>query len=116
VNQIVGALNLEAVCEGLLFAKKAGADVEKVLSAVGAGAAASWSWTNLGPRIAAGDYAPGFKIDHQIKDLRLAIEAAVEMGISLPGTRLVLEHLRTVQARGGGEQGTQAMIRAFTDE
>lgn len=116
VNQIVGALNLEAVCEGLLFAKKAGADVEKVLSAVGAGAAASWSWTNLGPRIAAGDYAPGFKIDHQIKDLRLAIEAAEEMGLSLPGTRLVLEHLRTVQARGGGEQGTQAMIRAFAGE
>ena len=110
VNQIVGALNLEAVCEGLRFAQQSGANVEAVLDAVGAGAAGSWSWSNLGPRIAREDFAPGFKIDHQIKDLRLALEAAESMGLKLPGTRLVLEHLRTVQAAGGGEQGTQAMI------
>ncbi len=113
VNQVVVALNLEAVCEGLLFAAKSGADLASVLDAVGAGAAGSWAWSNLGPRIAGRDFAPGFKIDHQIKDLRLALEAAEAMGMSLPGTRLVLENLRAVQAAGGGEQGTQALVTAL---
>ena len=114
VNQVVVALNLEAVCEGLLFAEQSGADIEAVLDAVGAGAAGSWAWTNLGPRINKRDFAPGFKVDHQIKDLRLALEAAEGMGLSLPGTRLVLENLRRVQAAGHGEEGTQAMIEALT--
>lgn len=114
VNQVVVAVNLEAVCEGLLFALKSGANIEKVLEAIGAGAAGSWALTNLGPRIAAQDYAPGFKIDHQIKDLRLALEAADAMGITLPGATLVLENLRKVQAQpGGGELGTQALIQAL---
>lgn len=113
VNQIVGALNLEATSEAVLFATRAGVDLPAVLEAVGAGASASWSWQNLAPRIVDGDYAPGFKVEHMIKDLRLALEAAAEMGIKLPGTELVLEHLRAVQAAGGGGQGTQALIRAL---
>jgi 3-hydroxyisobutyrate dehydrogenase len=115
VNQIVVAVNLEAMCEGVAFAKRAGADVEKVLQAVGAGAAGSWAWTNLGPRAANGDFAPGFKIAHQIKDLRLAVEAAEEMGQALPGVRLVMENLQTVQDTlpDGGERGTQALITAL---
>lgn len=113
VNQVVGALNLEAVCEGLRLAETSGANVPSVLDAVGAGAAGSWSWTNLGPRIAERDFAPGFKIDHQIKDLRLALEAAESQGLALPGARLVLEHLRRAQAMGYGEQGTQALITAL---
>ncbi len=113
VNQIVVALNLEAVCEGLVFAARSGADLGAVLDAVGAGAAGSWAWTNLGPRIVGRDFAPGFKVDHQIKDLRLALEAAESMGLNLPGTRLVLENLRAVQTAGGGEQGTQALITAL---
>jgi 3-hydroxyisobutyrate dehydrogenase len=117
VNQIVVALNLEAACEGLAFAKRAGADVEAVLGAVGAGAASSWAWNTLGPRIAGRDFAPGFKIEHQIKDLRLAIEAAEALDLRLPGTRLVLEHLRAVQERvpDGGALGTQALILAFEE-
>ncbi len=113
VNQVVGALNLEAVCEGLRLAEASGANVARVLDAVGAGAAGSWSWTNLGPRIAERDFAPGFKVDHQIKDLRLALEAAHGVGLNLPGARLVLENLQTVQAAGLGEQGTQALITAL---
>ncbi len=113
VNQVVGALNLEAVCEGLRLAEASGVNVAAVLDAVGAGAAGSWSWTNLGPRIAGRDFAPGFKIDHQIKDLRLALEAAEAIGLNLPGARLVLENLQTVQAAGRGEQGTQALITAL---
>ena len=112
VNQIVVAVNLEAAAEGILLALKSGLDIPKTLDAVGAGAAASWAWTNLGPRMASGDYAPGFKIAHQIKDLRLALEAAAEVGLTLPGTRLVLEHIQQVQdvLPDGGELGTQAVI------
>ncbi|HET6386320.1 MAG TPA: NAD(P)-dependent oxidoreductase [Armatimonadota bacterium] len=113
VNQVVGALNLEAVCEGILFANTAGADLNRVIEAVGAGASGSWQWANLAPRIVAGDFAPGFKVEHMIKDLRLALEAAESMGIRLPGVSLVLEHLRRVQANGGGELGTQALIQAL---
>lgn len=115
INQVVVALNLEAVCEGLVFAEKAGANIEAVLDAVGAGAAGSWAWTNLGPRIAQRDFAPGFKIAHQIKDLRLALEAAEEMGASLPGVRLVLANMEKAQnlLPDGGELGTQGLIAAL---
>lgn len=115
INQIVVAVNLESVCEGLAFAGKSGVDTAKVLDAVGAGAAGSWAWTNLGPRIVGGDNAPGFKIAHQIKDLRLALEAAESMGQKLPGVRLALEHLQTVQnaKEGNGDLGTQALIEAL---
>lgn len=115
VNQVVGALNLEAVCEGLRLAEASGANVEAVLDAVGAGAAGSWAWTNLGPRIAGRDFTPGFKVDHQIKDLRLALEAAAGVGLNLPGARLVLENLQKVQAAGLGEQGTQSLITALEE-
>jgi 3-hydroxyisobutyrate dehydrogenase len=115
VNQIVVALNLEAVGEGLKFAQKAGSQVDSVLDAVGAGAAGSWAWNNLGPRMAKEDYAPGFKVAHQIKDLRLALEAAQAMGMDLPGVRMVMEHLQKVEAQqpDGGELGTQAIITAL---
>ena len=115
VNQVVGALNLESAAEGILLALRCGLDVAKTLDAVGGGAAASWAWTNLAPRMAAEDFAPGFKIAHQIKDLRLALQAAAEVGVTLPGTQLVLTHLESVQAMlpDGGERGTQTVIRAL---
>ncbi len=115
VNQVVGAVNLEAVCEGLLLAQASGANLDAVLDAVGAGAAGSWSWANLGPRIAKDDFAPGFKIDHQIKDLRLALEAAEAQGVQLPAARMVLENMiKTRDAEpNGGEQGTQAMWKTM---
>ncbi|MDX1932484.1 MAG: NAD(P)-dependent oxidoreductase [Capsulimonadales bacterium] len=111
VNQVVGAVNLEAVCEGMKLAEASGADVGKVIEAVGAGAAGSWAWSNLGPRILNRDFEPGFKIAHQIKDLRLALEAAEAAGISLPGARLVLEQMRIAAATlpDGENRGTQGM-------
>jgi 3-hydroxyisobutyrate dehydrogenase and related beta-hydroxyacid dehydrogenases len=114
-NQIVVAVTLEAACEGVLFALKSGANIEAVLDAVGAGAAGSWTWTNLGPKIAKHDYTPGFKVEHQIKDLRLALEAAQAVGLDLPGTRLVLEQFKKVLEKNSslGEQGTQSLITAL---
>lgn len=118
VNQIVGAINLEAVCEGLIFAEKSGVDVHAVLEAVGAGAAGSWAWTNLGSRIVKGDNAPGFKIDHQIKDLRLAWEAAEAMGLKLPALKLAIADFETTRdaQTGNGDLGTQAMIQAVRNK
>jgi len=114
-NQIVVALNLEATCEGVLFALKSGANIDAVLDAVGAGAAGSWAWTNLGPKVAKHDFAPGFKVEHQIKDLRLALAAAESVGLELPGTRLVLGQFEEVLKRNPAlaEQGTQALITAL---
>ncbi|MBC7806774.1 MAG: NAD(P)-dependent oxidoreductase [Akkermansiaceae bacterium] len=115
VNQINIALSVEAVAEGLLFAVKTGANIPATLDAVGAGAAASWSWNNLGARMAGGDYAPGFKIEHLIKDLRLALQAADAVNLSLPGVRMVLGHYEKLcEARpDAGGLGTQALIEAL---
>ncbi|KPJ53160.1 MAG: hypothetical protein AMS16_05600 [Planctomycetes bacterium DG_58] len=112
-NQVIGAINLLAMCEGLVLAKKQGLDPATLLQAVSAGAAGSWMLSNLAPRIVAGDLAPGFMVKLQQKDLRLVMEAANEVSVSLPGTALVHQLFNAVQAAGGGELGTQALITAM---
>jgi 3-hydroxyisobutyrate dehydrogenase len=112
-NQVICALNIEAVAEGLMLGAKSGVDLEKLLAVVTAGAAGSWMLSNLGPKMAAGDYEPGFKMRHQQKDLRLALSAARELGLPLPGTGLVHQLFRAVEAAGLGEKGTQAAIVAM---
>ncbi len=115
VNQIQIALTVEAVAEGIRFAQKTGTDVQAAIEAVGAGAGGSWSWNNLAARMASGDYAPGFKIAHLIKDLRLAIEAADAVNLPLPGVRLVLSHYEALCKKNADikDWGTQALIEAF---
>ena len=113
VNQVVGAVNLQSAMEGVLLANSAGAPFPATHEAVGGGAAASWAWQNLAPRADAGDFAPGFKIAHQVKDLRLALAAADELRIDLPGTRLVLALLEELMAQGMSENGTQTLITAL---
>lgn len=112
-NQVLCGLNILAVAEGLMLGRKAGIDPEKLLSAVSDGAASSWMLTNLGPKIIERDWRPGFKVALQQKDLRLALDAAAENNVPLPGTALASELFRSVQAHGRGDQGTQAMITAF---
>jgi 3-hydroxyisobutyrate dehydrogenase len=114
-NQILCAGHLLAACEALVFARKNGVDCERMLSAVSGGAAGSWVIGNLAPRMVAGDFAPGFMIDLQQKDLRLVLEAARETPTCLPGTALVSQLLASNQARGGGAEGTQALIRVLED-
>jgi len=111
-NQVIGALNLLAMCEGITLGQKCGLDVTTLLEAVSAGAAGSWMLANLGPRIARGDLAPGFMVKLQQKDLRLVMEAASETGTSLPGAMLVHQLFNAVQAADGGDLGTQALITA----
>ncbi|MEM2027655.1 MAG: 2-hydroxy-3-oxopropionate reductase [Candidatus Bathyarchaeia archaeon] len=112
-NQVICALNIQAVCEGLMLGAKAGLDLKKLLEAISAGAASSWMLTNLGPKMIERDFKPGFKIRHQQKDLRLALELAAELNLPLPGTALVHQILRIAEAEGLGEEGTQAAIVAM---
>jgi len=113
VNQVVGATTLAAVAEGLTLAARAGLDPAAVVQAVGSGAATSWALTNLGPRMQRRDFAPGFMIRLQQKDLRLALAAAAGLGVPLPTTALVQQLFAAVEAQGGADSGTQALVLAL---
>ena len=110
VNQILVSVTNLAVCEALTFATQNGLNPEKTLAAVGGGAAGSWQLTNLGPRMIAGDFRPGFMIKLQLKDLRLAIGAAREAGLDLAGLDLVYKLFDRSLAEGRGNEGTQALF------
>jgi len=112
-NQVLVVVNLVGVCEALLLAKKSGLDLEKTLRVLTGGAANSWSLENLGPKIAEGDHSPGFMIRLLQKDLKLVVESAAEEGLPLPGTVFAQQMFTSVAAEGGGDLGTQAVIRAF---
>ena len=110
-NQVAIAGALLGVCEALALAQKSGVDAERMLAAISAGAAGSWQLSNLGPRIAGRDFAPGFMIRLMQKDLRLALEAADEVLQPLPNTSLVHQLYYQLQAQGAGGDGTQALAR-----
>ncbi|MEM3028283.1 MAG: NAD(P)-dependent oxidoreductase [Candidatus Bathyarchaeia archaeon] len=109
-NQVICALNIQAVCEGLMLAAKAGLNLEKMLNVVTGGAASSWMLSNLAPKMIKRDFEPGFKISHQLKDLRHALSLAEDLKIPLPGTALVSQLFRIVEALGMGDRGTSAAI------
>ena len=113
VNQIIVVGNTLAMAEGLVFAAKAGLDLEKVLEAVSAGAAGSWMLSHRGPQIVKGDFRPGFTVRLQQKDVRLVLEAAREMGMPLPGTALIHQLYHAVEARGLQEEGNHALVKAI---
>jgi 2-hydroxy-3-oxopropionate reductase len=112
-NQIICGLNLLAISEAMVFAKQAGLDLQTTLNAVSKGAAGSWAVDNLGSRMISRDFAPMFMIDLQQKDLRLALEAARERIVPLPGTSLVHQLLAANQAVGEGLEGTQALVKTL---
>lgn len=113
VNQIVGALNLLGAAEGVRVAQAAGLNIARTLEAVGSGAAGSWMVSNLGPRMAARDYAAGFNIALQQKDLRLALEFCRELGLDTPGTSLTFELFSRALSEGLGRDGNQSLIRLW---
>lgn len=113
INQILVAGNLLAMSEALLFAQAGGVDLKKVLPAVQAGTAGSWMLSNRGPKIIERDWNPGFTIDLQQKDVRLALDAANDLGVPLPGTGLISQLYRGLQAQGRGSQGNHALIKAL---
>lgn len=112
-NQVLCGLNLLAVSEAMVFAKKVGLDPDTMLEVVSAGAAGSWAVSNLGTRMAKRDFAPMFMIDLQQKDLRIALDSARQAGVPLPGTALVHQLLLANQAAGEGREGTQALLKTL---
>ena len=112
VNQILVAGTCSAVAEALVFAAAHGADLLKTIEAVGGGAAASWQLANLGPRMVNGDFAPGFMVKLQQKDLRLVLESAQEKHVPLAVTSIARAYYTALEADGLGEEGTQALIKA----
>jgi len=110
VNQIMIAGTMMGMCEGLLYAKKTGLNPENVFSSVNAGVAASWSLANLYPRILKGDFAPGFYVEHFVKDLRIALDEAGKMKLVLPGLALAEKLYARLKSGGEGRLGTQALI------
>jgi 3-hydroxyisobutyrate dehydrogenase len=113
VNQTLIAGNIVAVCEALLYAHRAGLDLEQTLASVSTGAAGSWTLSNLAPRMIAGDLAPGFLVDHFVKDMTLALAEAQRMRLSLPGLALAQQLYIALQAQGHGRSGTQSLIHAL---
>jgi 3-hydroxyisobutyrate dehydrogenase len=113
VNQIAISSGMVGVCEALLYAYRAGLDVPRVLATIETGAAGSWSLSNYSPRALRGDFAPGFKIDHFIKDLGIALEEARGMKLSLPGLALAEQLYIAASAQGRGQKGTHALVLAL---
>lgn len=113
VNQTLIAAGMIGVCEALLYAKKAGLNLETVLQSVAPGAAGSWSLSNLGPRIIGRNFEPGFFVEHFIKDMGIALAEAERMNLCLPGLALAKQLYEAVRAQGLGRKGTHALMLAL---
>jgi len=113
VNQTLIATGMIGVCEALLYAHKAGLDLDTVLPSVASGAAGSWSLSNLGPRIIARNFDPGFFVEHFIKDMGIALAEARRMNLSLPGLALAEQLYQAVAAQGHARDGTHALMLAL---
>ena len=113
VNQILVVGNALAMSEALLFAQAGGLDLQKTLQAVSGGAAGSWMLSNRGPQVLHRDWRPGFTIDLQQKDVRLALQAADQLGVPTFATSLVFNLYRTLQQAGLGAEGNHALIKAL---
>ncbi len=112
-NQIVIASTMIGVCECLLYGHKAGLDLETMLRSITKGAAACWTLDNMAPRILKRDFAPGFFVEHFIKDMSIALDEARRLNIDLPGLTLVHQLYLALKAQGHGKLGTQALMLAL---
>ncbi len=112
-NQIIVALNIEAVAEALLFASKAGADPAKVRQALMGGFASSKILEVHGERMVKRTFDPGFRIELHQKDLNLALNSARSLGVSLPNTATAQELFNACSAHGGKAWDHSAMVRAL---
>ena len=115
-NQVAIAGSMLATVESLAYARATGLDPRTVLESIGAGSAASWSLANLAPRILDGNFGPGFYVKHFVKDLRIALAEAEAAGIDLPGCALAKRLYELLEAKGGGELGTQALWLLYADD
>jgi 3-hydroxyisobutyrate dehydrogenase len=112
-NQIAVAINNLGVSEALVFAAAMGIDLERTRQVIAGGAGSSWAMQNYAPKMLAGDFKPGFMVDHQQKDLRNVLDAAFSSHVSLPGTSLAHALYTALQHDGGGRQGNLAIIKVI---
>jgi 3-hydroxyisobutyrate dehydrogenase len=112
-NQILIAASMIGICEGLLYAYKAGLDLDKFLQSTSSGSAGSWALSNLAPRIIANNFAPGFFVEHFIKDMGIILDESRRMELCLPGLALVHQLYVSLKANGHGRDGTQALHLAL---
>jgi 3-hydroxyisobutyrate dehydrogenase len=112
-NQVLCAIHMVALCEAMELAKRFNLDPNLMIQVCSTGAAGSWALSNLGAKIAAGDFEPGFMVNHILKDLRLVQECLADR--ELPGIALADQLFKLIRDLGGGQQGTQAMIRAYQE-
>jgi 2-hydroxy-3-oxopropionate reductase len=112
-NQIIVALNIEAVAEALLFAAKAGADPARVRQALMGGFASSKVLEVHGERMVKRTFDPGFRIELHQKDLNLALSNARQLGVALPNTATAQELFNACAAHGGAAWDHSAMVRAL---
>jgi len=115
VNQTLVAASMIGAVEAMRFAVRSGLDPRRVLESVSSGAAGSWTLSNLVPRMLDGDTAPGFFIEHFVKDLGIAVGEARELGLELEGLELADRLYRAAEAAGRGRQGTQALFEAMSE-
>lgn len=112
-NQIVCAVNIQALCEAFALARSQGADLELLREVLSGGAASSWMLDNLGPQMLAGDAGAGFRIELQLKDLRLATRTAFESSVPLPAAMQVTALYLEALAHGEGGNGNHALFRVY---
>jgi 3-hydroxyisobutyrate dehydrogenase len=112
-NQIAVAINNLGVSEALVFAAAMGIDVERTRQVIAGGAGSSWAMQNYAPKMLAGDFRPGFMVDHQQKDLRNVLDAAYAAHLALPGTALAHALYTALQQDGGGREGNLALIKVI---
>lgn len=112
-NQIVIAGTMIGVCESLVYAVRAGLDLDTVLTSIKSGAAGCWTLENLAPRVIKRNFDPGFLVEHFIKDMGIALEEARRMKLALPGLAMVHQLYVAVQAQGHGRAGTHALVLAL---
>jgi 3-hydroxyisobutyrate dehydrogenase len=112
-NQIAIASAVMGVAEALSYARRAGLNGEAVVAALAPGAATSFQLTALGPKMLAGDYAPGFMVKHFLKDLGIALAEAETLGLDLPGVVQARELFERIVSEVGEDVGTQAIIAAY---
>lgn len=112
-NQIALAGALAGVCEAIAYGRAVGLDLNEMLATIGTGAAGSWQMQYNGAKIVNEDYSPGFFIKHFIKDMTLADGEARGRDLPLPILEKVLALYRGLEGKGMGNEGTQALIRAY---
>jgi 3-hydroxyisobutyrate dehydrogenase len=114
-NQIMIAGTMIGMCEALLYGHKAGSNLDVMVETIRGGAAGCWSLDNYAPRILKRDFAPGFVVEHFIKDMGIALAEADRMNIALPGLALVHQLYSIVRAQGHGRRGTHALMLALEE-